>query len=61
MCTVEGGENMNYILDILGCATICIAELIGIMVIGIAIQGIVYRLTKFSIFNAIKKSIIKGI
>lgn len=52
---------MNYILDILGCATICIAELIGIMVIGIAIQGIVYRLTKFSIYNAIKDSIIKGI
>lgn len=52
---------MNYVLDILGCTTICIAEVIGIMILGIAIQGIVYRLTKFSIFNAIKNSIIKGI
>ena len=61
MYTVEGGENMNYILDIIACATICFAELIIIFTIGITIQGLVYRLTGFSIFNAIKNSIIKGI
>lgn len=61
MYTVEGGENMNYVLDILACATVCIAELLIIFAIGIIIQGLVYRLTGFSIFNAIKNSIIKGI
>lgn len=52
---------MSYILDILACATICIAEVIAVCILAVVIQGTVYRITKFSIYNAIKKSIIKGI
>lgn len=59
MRTEKGGENMSYILDILGCATICLGEVLGIAIIGILIQGIVYRLTKFSIYNFIKDTIMK--
>lgn len=50
---------MSYMLDILGCATICLGEVLGIAIIGILIQGIVYRLTKFSIYNFIKDTIMK--
>lgn len=50
---------MSYILDILGCATICLTEVIAIVIIGMLIQGITYRLTKFSIYNFIKDTIKK--
>ena len=50
---------MNYVLDIIGCATICLGEVLGIAMIAILIQGVVYRLTKFSIFNFIKDTIMK--
>lgn len=49
---------MNYVLDIIGCALVCITEVLVLFFVAILIQGIVYRTTKFSIFNAIKKFII---
>lgn len=52
---------MNYVLDILGCALVCITEVFALFFIAILIQGIVYRTTKFSIFNAIKDFIVKEI
>lgn len=52
---------MGYWLDILGCAGICLIELIGVFATMILIQGLVYRLTGFSIWNSYKKFIMKGV
>ena len=50
---------MNYVLDILGCASVCIAQLVTILTVGILVQGLIYRLTGISIYNCIKNSIEK--
>ena len=52
---------MAYILDILACGFICFTELVAVCLAGILIQAIVYRTTKFSIWNWIKKNIEKEI
>ncbi len=50
---------MNYVLDILGCASICIAELTAVIIAGIILQGLVYRTTGISLYNCVKNSIEK--
>lgn len=52
---------MNYILDILACGTIVFAEIFGIFIIAILIQGIIYRLTEISLYNTMKTGIEKEI
>lgn len=46
---------MNKLLDIILCSGICLAELIGIIIITLLIQLIIYQLTGFSIYNKIMK------
>lgn len=52
---------MNYVLDILGCATVSFVQLSKVFATAIIVQGLVYRLTGFSIWNNYKKFIMKGV
>ncbi len=52
---------MNYVLDILGCALISFWQLSKVMLVAIMVQGSVYKLTGFSIWNNYKKFIMKGV
>ncbi|MBP3464086.1 MAG: hypothetical protein J6K45_06375 [Clostridia bacterium] len=52
---------MNYILDIAACGGITFLQLFKVILIGILVQGLVYRVTGFSIYNFMKKSIEKEI
>ena len=49
---------MSYLLDVILCSGVVAAELIGIFAGALLIQGLVYRTTKFSIYNYAKKKLI---
>lgn len=49
---------MEYWLDVMLCSGVVAAKFFLTIVIALAIQGIVYRLTGFSIYNYAKKKLI---
>lgn len=49
---------MNYLLDVILCGGVVALELIGIFAGALLIQGLVYRLTGFSIYNKLVKVMI---
>lgn len=48
---------MNYILDIIECSLMTIAEVIGIILFAILIQGIFYRIFKINLYKKLVKII----
>lgn len=46
---------MNYLLDVIACSGIVLAELIGVFIVAMLVQLIVYQTTGFSIYNAFIK------
>lgn len=46
---------MSYLLDVILCSGVVAAELIGTFAGALLIQGLVYRLTGFSIYNKLVK------
>lgn len=51
---------MGYLLDVLLCGGVVAAKLLFWFMIAITIQGVVYRTTKFSIYNFIMKKLSGG-
>lgn len=49
---------MGYLLEVLTYGSVIIAELIGVIIAGMLIQGIVYWITGFSIYNYLIKRLI---
>lgn len=49
---------MEYWLDVMLCSGVVAAKFFSAIIIGILIQGIVYRTTGFSIYNYAKKKLI---
>lgn len=49
------------ILDVIACGLVVLFELITVCIIGILIQGIIYRITRISLYNTMKNGIEKEI
>lgn len=50
---------MEKLLDFILCGGVVGLELIGILVLAMLIQGVTYWTTKFSIYNYLKKVLVK--
>lgn len=49
---------MGYLLDVIACIGVVAAELIGVIILGMLMQGVVYWTTGFSIYNYLIKRLI---
>lgn len=49
---------MEYWLDVMLCSGVVAAKFFSAIIIALAIQGIVYRITGFSIYNFLKRKLV---